>query len=241
MKKLIYHIICRIPGIILGILTVASAMAQNTTPQIVVDQCDTMVFSVTSRPSIPETHFVWAIYNSSPYPTDILNPATALDPALYFVDGQYAGRKVKVSGLEPGTYYVRIEVWDEVSCTNNVEMYVMEVTEKIPQVELYGDETCIGEPTSIKIIFTGIGPYTISYTYGDAITGNVVNVNGVIVDGPEAVIPILEPLPEGETSFWLISVDDGCKAYEYPEDERPETGIRIYPKPTNSKIYVKDP
>lgn len=241
MKKLNYHIICRFSGIILGILTAVSAMAQNTSQHIMVDQCDTMVFSVTSRPSIPETHFVWAIYNSSPNPTDILDPAEALDPALYFVDGQYAGRKVKVTGLEPGTYYVRIEVWDEISCTNNVEMHLMEVTATIPQVELYGDSTCIGEPTSVRIIFTGVGPYTISYTYGDAATGNVVNVNGYIVDGPDAVIPILEPLPEGETSFWLISVDDGCKAYEFPEDERPRTGIRIYPKPTNSKIYVKDP
>ena len=241
MRKLSYHIIFRIAGIFLLVLTMASAMAQNPVQQIVVDQCDTMEFSVTSRPNIPETNFVWAIYNSASGTTDILNKTTSLDEAIYFVDGQYEGRKVKVTGLEPGSYYVRIEVWDEISCTNNVEMYTMEVTETIPEVELYGDSTCIGEPTSVKIIFTGVGPYEIAYTYGDAITGNVVNVNGVIVDGPEVVIPILEPLPEGDTSFWLISVDDGCKAYEFPEDERPETGIRIYPKPLNSKIYVKDP
>jgi hypothetical protein len=239
MRKLIYHTVYRISGIFLIILTVATAMAQNPIQHIVVDQCDTMEFSVTSRPSIEETHFVWAIYNSSPTPTDILDPAGALDPALYFVDGMYAGRKVKVTGLEPGKYYVRIELWDEISCTNNVEMYVLEVLETIPDVELYGDEACIGEATTVKIVFTGIGPYKFEYAYGDAITGNVVNMNGE-VDGPEAIIQILDPLPEGITTFWILSIDDGCKAYEFPVDERPETGIRIYPKPTNSRIYVKD-
>jgi len=224
-----------IPGILLVMLAVANAGAQ-----IVVEQCDTMEFSVTSRPNIPETNFVWAIYNSSPNPTDVLDPTTSLDPALYFTNGQYEGRKVSVVNLEPGEYYVRIEVWDEISCTNNVEMYVMEVIEKIPEIVLEGDSVCIGDPAVVKIIFTGVGPYTIDYTYGDAITGNVVNMNGVVVDGPEVVIPILDPLPEGETTFWLMSVEDDCRAYEYPIEERPGTGILIYPKPTNSQIYQID-
>ncbi len=234
MKKLIYHIICLILGILLVTLTVTPAAAQ-----IVVDQCDTMEFSVVSRPSIDETHFVWAIYNSSDDSTDVLDPAGSLDPVLTFVDGQYAGRTVQVIGLQSGKYYVRIHVWDEVTCTDNIEMYVMEVIETVPEIVLEGDSVCIGEPVIVKIIFTGVGPYTIDYGYGDELTGNVVNMNGVIVDGPEVTIPIMNPLPVGSSTFWVIKVEDDCKAYEYPVDERPRSGIIIYPKPTNSKIYLK--
>lgn len=240
MKRLITHIIYLALGILLVVLTV-----ENSTAQIVVDQCDTMEFSVTSRPNIPETHFVWGIYEASPNPTDILDPAGTLDPALYFVDGMYAsgedpnlGRTVKVTGLEPGKYYVRIHVVDEASCTDNIEMHLMEVIETAPQIVLEGDEACIGEPVVVRIIFSGTGPYEVNYSYGDELTGNVVNMNGT-TDGSEIFIPIMSPLPVGETKFWVMEVTDDCKVYTYEEDERPNTGILIFPKPVNSPIYLK--
>lgn len=234
MKKLIYHIIVRTLGILLAVLAVAPAMAQ-----IVVNQCDTMEFSVTSRPSIDDTHFVWAIYNSSPNPVNVLDPAGALDPAIAFVDGQYAGRTVQVIGLQPGKYYVRIHVWDEISCTDNVEMYVMEVIETKPEMELFADSVCIGDPATVRIIFTGLGPYTIDYSYGDEITGNVVNMNGV-VEGPEAVIPIQNPLPVGITEFWITQIIDQCTTYIIAPEDVQKAKVLIYPKPSNSRIFVKD-
>ncbi len=234
MYELKQHIIHFILVILLVVLAVANASAQ-----IVIQECDTMTFSVTSRPNIPETHFVWGIYNASPNPTDVLDPTTTLDPALYFVDGQYAGSTVEVTGLAPGEYYVRIHVWDEVTCTDNIEMYVMEVTESALDMEVYADSVCIGEPTNVYIRFTGRGPYTVTYTIGDAVTPSVVNLNGTEAD-PELVIPVLEPLPVGETSFWVIRVEDNCKAYEFTEEERPGTGIVIFPKPAKQPIYLKE-
>nr|WP_321484630.1 hypothetical protein [uncultured Draconibacterium sp.] len=234
MYRLKQHIIHFTLAILLAVLAVA-----NATAQIVIQECDTMTFSVTSRPNIPETHFVWGIYNALPGPTDVLDPATTLDPALYFVDGQYAGSTVKVKGLVPGEYYVRIHVWDEVSCTDNIEMYVMEVLESDLDMEVYADSVCIGDPTNVYIRFTGIGPYTVTYTIGDAETPSVFNLNGEAV-GPEIAIPIVETLPVGETTFWVISVENGCKAYEYSESERPSTGIVIFPKPARQPIYIKE-
>lgn len=234
MNNRFAHIITTVLlGIILVTLTVAKASAQ-----IVVDQCDTMTFEVVSRPSIPETHFVWAIYEpEADSTTDVLDPALSLDPALYFVDGQYAGRKVQVTRLDPGTYYVRIHVWDEVTCTDNIEMWVMEVTENIPELTLTGDSMCVDEqPPSVHIVFSGTGPYNIQYSYDDGNT--IVNLNGIVDE--EITIPITEPLPVGETTFWVIQVENDCKAYEYPIDERPRTGIMIYPMPTKERIYLKD-
>jgi len=202
--------------------------------QIVVDQCDTMEFSVTSRPSIDDTHFVWAIYNSSPNPTDILDPAGAIDPAVMFVDGMYAGRTVQVLGLNAGKYYVRINVWDEITCTDNVEMYVLEVIENLPEAELVGDSACIGEPTYLKIIFSGTAPFDVKYTFGDGTT--VVNLNGITE--MERTIA-LDPFPVGETKFWIMEVTDNCTVHSYESDPQ-KVGVLIYPKPKNSKIYLKE-
>lgn len=237
MKQLFHHIIYATLGIVLVLLTVANAGAQ-----IVVEECDTMEFSVVSRPNIPEAHFVWAIYDSSPNPTDVLDPAGAKDPVPLFVDGMYAsgeGSTVKVVGLGVGVYYVRIHVWDDVNCTDNIEMYVLEVIESTFDMELYGDSVCIGEPALVRIIFSGTGPYTIKYTIGDELTPTTINLNGDVVD-PEITIPILDPLPVGETTFWIMEVSDDCKVQTYEQDERPRTGILIYPKPSNSKIYLKE-
>ncbi len=227
--------IYRALGILLVVLTVANARAQEPVMNLVFDQCDTIEFSVVDMPG---DRYTWDIYDDLTLNYALEN--NHLDRSLYFVDGNYEGSTVYVTGLEPGIFVVRIMVWDETECTNNLKIFIIEVVPKIPEVELVGAEACFGDPTSVRIIFTGTGPYTIQYTIGDALTPTVVNINGN-VENPEVEIPITEPLPIGETSFWLISVEDGCKAYEFPEDERPRTGIIIYPKPTNSKIYVKDP
>ncbi len=238
MTKKIKHIaFIIVTGVVLLLLTVASASAQ-----IIVEQCDTMTFSVDSREYISETRFVWGIYEASELPVDILDTIGLLESDTYFVDGLYAsgvGKTVKVTGLDPGKYYVRIHVWNEEDCTDNVEMYVMEVVESSVDMTLYADSVCIGEATNVYIRLTGYGPYDIYYTVGDEETPSVVNVAGG-VENPEIVIPITQPLPEGETTFWVIKVEDDCKAYEYPIDERPSTGVLIYPKPTKQPIYLKE-
>ncbi len=238
MTKKIKHIaFIIVTGVVLLLLTVANASAQ-----IVVEQCDTMTFSVDSREYISETRFVWGIYEVSEQPVNILDSVGLLESDTYFVDGLYAsgvGKTVKVTGLDPGKYYVRIHVWNEEDCTDNVEMYVMEVVESSVDMTLYADSVCIGEATNVYIRLTGYGPYDIYYTVGDEETPSVVNVAGG-VENPEIVIPITQPLPEGETTFWVIKVEDDCKAYEYPIDERPSTGVLIYPKPTKQPIYLKE-
>lgn len=240
MADRITHIILyRLLGIFLAALTVASASAQ--TVPITIEECDTMEFSVVSRTSIPEPHYVWAIYNSSPNPVDVLDKTTQLDPALYFVDGLYAsgeGSTVRVTGLPIGKYYVRINVWDEETCTDNVEMYVMEVVESLLTVELTGDSLCVDDqPAFVKIVFSGKAPYNIEYSTNDG--RNYVNLTGITET--EITVPIMEPLPVGEHTFWVISLENGCKAVEYTQEEdRPRTGIVIYPKPAKQPIYVKE-
>lgn len=223
-------------GIFLVVLTVAPARAQDNVHFIEVDQCDTMEFSVVNMPG---DRYTWEIYHDD-LTVNFAQTIGDVDPVVHFVDAMYDGSTVSVTGLDVGRYMIKVTVWDEEFCTNNIGLYVLDIIESIPEIELEGGSACIGEPTVVKVIFTGVGPYTIDYTYGDAITGNVVNMIGYIVDGPEAVISITDPLPVGPTTFWILKVEDDCRAYEFPIDERPSTGIIIYPKPTNSKIYLKD-
>lgn len=210
---------------------------ENTTAQIVVDQCDTMVFSVVSRPSIDESHFIWGIYEASDSPTDVLDPAGTIGPVPYFVNDQYAGRTVKVTGLDPGKYYVRIHVWDEVSCTDNIEMHLMEVIETPPLAEIFGDSLCEGLVPIIRIVFTGLGPWDVRYTYGNE--SNEVNLMGIVE--PELTIPIMYPLPVGETEFWIMEVVENngvCRVVNSTDSEKAK--VVIFPKPVNSPIYLKD-
>jgi len=237
MTKKIAHIIRWVSGIFLTLLTVANASGQRIT----VEQCDTMTFSVDSRPNIDDTHFVWDIYEASDQPKDVLDPAGALDRNL-FVDGMYAGRSVKVTGLEPGRYYVRIHLWDEISCTDNIEMYVMEVVESTLDMKVWADSVCIGEATNVYIRFSGLGPYTVEYRVGDELTSSVINFLGT-PEEPDLRIPITQILPVGETKFWVMKITDDCKVFSYEEvapEERPGTGILIYPKPTKQPIYLKE-
>lgn len=236
MLRLQKHSIVLLSGILCSLF-----FSFRISAQIVVEQCDTMIFTVTSRPTIPEPHYVWGIYEASDQPVDVLDEYAALDPALYFVDGMYAsgeGRSVKVLALQPGLYYVRIHVWDEVSCTDNVEMYLMQVVQPQLDVELYADSVCIGNPTSVHIVFSGNGPYDMVVQYGDALSPTTINLNGVV--GPEITVPITDPLPVGETRFWIMEVTDDCKVYSWEETQRPGTGILIYPKPSKSRIYLKE-
>lgn len=232
MKRLIYNIKYWIPGVILGLLTMANAGAQ-----IVVDQCDTMEFIVTGRPSIQQTHFVWGIYNSSSDPVDILDPATTLDPALYLVDGMYAGSTVKVVGLGPGTYYVRIHVWDEVACIDNIEVHELEVVPNEPELMLASDSVCIGEIPYIKIVFSGIGPYDAQLTYSYVDRTQTIFLNGEVDN--EILYPITDPSPFGETEIWAMEISDG-RVHSYLAPYPGKARVVIYSKPTNSQIYPRD-
>ena len=234
MKKLSFHIIRVTLGIFLVVLVWANSKAQKPVPQFEVTSCDTMQFMVTQMPG---DEYTWDLYADST--GNFAQTQGDMASAVYFEDGMYRGATVRVFNLPPGTYFLRVMAWDEENCTNNLMVFKMEVIEP-PPPELIGDSLCYGEVPFVRIIFTGTGPWDYEYKYDD-INGNTINLNGH-ADDPDILIPITEPLPVGETTFWIMSVDysNGCVVKTYEEEDRPRTGILIYPKPVKKKIYVKD-
>jgi len=224
----------RIPGILLAVLAVASAVAQKPVQHIVVSQHDTIEFSVVEWPG---DRYTWDIYNDPDLNFALENDR--FDPALYFVDGMYEGHTVQVTNLPPGFYFLRVMVWDEVACTNNLLVYSLEVLE-VPLVDLYGEEACFGDPTFLRVVLTGVGPWEVIYT--DGLEDHSVNLNGQPgVDQYHRVHPqMMEPIDEVIIrEYWITYIKDRGTGGEnfQPSDK---ARILIYPTPANSKIYIKE-
>jgi hypothetical protein len=219
--------IYRTLGILLVVLTVATAMAQKPVTHFEVEQCETLEFSVVDWPG---DEYTWDLYTELQWDTvNFAHQKGNVDPAGYFDKGMYRGSTVTVHWLDPGRYFLRVMVWDEVSCTNNLLVFTINVLENKPEATIVGDSLCYGDPVVFKIILTGLGPWDLKYTYGDGTA--VLNMNGV--SEPEQTVT-LPPLPVGTTEVWVQEIIDQCTSNLIQSEKG---RIVIFPIPTNSKIY----
>jgi len=238
MKKKLKHIVLYpILGFFLVSLSFAVTYAQDgskAVPAFEVTQCDTLHLQLEE---FTGDRYTWDIY-SDPDGNFAINQGD-MEAAVYFENQMYEGASVRVLNLPPGTYFLRVMVWDEVQCTNNLMVFKMDVI-PTPPPEVFGDSLCVGDVPNVRVVFTGHGPWDFTYAYFDGVN----YVNGIgHADESDIIVPILDPLPVGETKFWVMEVTDACTVISYeqlaPED-RPGTGILIYKKPEKKPIYVKD-
>lgn len=211
-------------------LTVATAMAQKEIPvqHIEAEQCETIEFSVVEWPG---DRYTWDLYTELQWDTvNFAQQKGNVEPGSYFEHGMYEGSTVRVHFLDPGRYFLRVMVWDEEICSNNLVVFLVDVMEHIPEATLTGDSVCYGELAEFKIVLTGLGPWDLKYTYGDGTA--ILNLNGVTE--PEITVP-LPPLPEGSTDVWVQEIIDQCSSNLVPSEK---ARVVIYPIPTNSKIKV---
>lgn len=217
----------RTPGILLVLLTMATAMAQKPVQHIEVEQCETIEFSVVNWPG---DRYTWDLYNKLDWSyVNFAKQNGNVDPAGYFDKGMYQGSTVSVNWLDTGRYFLRVMVWDEVNCTNNLLVFSVDVLEHQLSAQVIADSACYGEPVVFKIILTGSGPWDLKYTYGNGTA--VLNLNGV--SEPEQTVS-LPPLPAGQFDVWVTEIIDQCSQNLMPSDKG---RIVIFPKPGNSKIY----
>ena len=230
MKRLISHMIYKALGILPVILTVATVMAQKPVTHIEVDQCESYEFSVVEWPG---DRYTWDLYTELEWDTvNFAKQDGNVDRVPYFEKGMYEGSTVTVNWLEPGRYFLRVMVWDETICTNNLLVFLIDVLEHKPEATVEGSEACYGEPVVFKIVLTGMGPWDLKYTYGDGTA--VINLNGVMENEQTITLP---PLPKGIFDVWVTEIIDQCTENLVPSEKG---RIVIFPKPTNSKIYNVD-
>ena len=232
MKRLFYHIMYRTPGILLVVLTVATAMAQKevSVQHIVAEQCETIEFSVVEWPG---DRYTWDLYTDLKW--DTVNMAIQngnVEPVPYFENGMYEGSNVRLNWLDAGRYFLRVMVWDEEICSNNMVVFLVDVKEHILGATLEGDSVCYGDPVAFKIVLTGLGPWDVKYTFGDGTA--TLNLNGITEPKQTVFLP---PLPAGQFDVWVTEIIDQCSQNMLPSEK---ARIVIYPKPANTQIILRE-
>lgn len=224
--------IYRTLGTLLVALTVAIAAAQKPVQYIEVEKCETIEFSVVDWPG---DRYTWDLYRDST--VNYAKTKGDVDPVPYFEKGMYQGSTVHVNWLDTGRYFLRVMVWNEIECTNNLILFLVDVIEEIPMAELYGDSTCIGDLSFVRVVLSGRGPWDLKYSYSSDANGNNIisaNLNGIVEHEITISMP---PLPVGATEIWVDEIITQCTINLLPSDKG---RIMIYPKPSQSKIYLKD-
>jgi hypothetical protein len=217
-------------GTFLVALTVSTATAQLHVQNIEAYQCETIEFSVVNWPG---DRYTWDLYSDKDWLK--LNFATGkgnVDPGGYFEKGMYQGSTVRVNWLESGLYFLRVMIWDETTCTNNLLVFKVNVLEHELNATLQGDSLCYGDPVVFKIVLTGFGPWDVKYTFGDGTA--TLNLNGITEPKQTVTLP---PLPAGQFDVWVTEIIDQCSQNLLPSEK---ARIVIYPKPANTQIILRE-
>lgn len=211
-------------------LTVATAMAQIPVQYVEAYQCEAIEFSVVNWPG---DRYTWDLYNDKDWnKVNFAAEKGNVDPALYFEKGMYEGSTVTVNWLENGLYFLRIMVWDESTCSNDLLVFKVNVLEHELNATLTGDSVCYGDPVVFKIVLTGMGPWDVKYTFGDGTA--TLNLNGITEPKQTVYLPAL---PAGQFDVWVTEIMDQCSQNLLPSEK---ARIVIYPKPANTQIILRE-
>ena len=216
-------------SIMMVMISVASAAGQVITiyPNQIVD------FSVEEEPA--GSTYKWEIYCETDFGVNMAQiPGTCPDGEV--VSGQ-GTKDAQIRFSKPGVYLVKIEVWDPVDCTNNMEFYKVEVEESLPEAELAldPDEICLNEPSKLIVTLTGepLWGFTLQAT---DIDGNVDLFYYTNIDASENPYDIIVT-PEKTTWYKVIEVTDNNGVQKDPSNE---VKLTVHPLPVNSTIYIKE-
>ncbi len=217
-------------GTLLVTLTVATAMAQIPVQHIETYQCETVEFSVVNWPG---DRYTWDLFSGMDWlKVNFAAEKGNVDPVGYFEKGMYEGSTVRINWLENGLYFLRVMIWDETTCNNNLIVFKVDVLEHVLNATLVGDSACYGDPVVFKIVLTGLGPWDVKYTFGDGTA--TLNLNGITE--PEQTVS-LPPLPAGQFDVWVTEIIDQCSQNMLPSEK---ARIVIYPKPANTQIILRE-
>ena len=202
-------------------IAVAPAMAQ-----VEVYQGDTLDLVIEELPA--GSTYDWEVYCD--WSVDLAqNPGNCTGGEYWFIDGIDHQDSVQVVFETAGQYLVKIEAWDPVACTNNMEVYAIIVHEALPEVVLQGDSVCIGDPAAITFNFAGEAPWSGELTNGtDTIPFTSDTSTYEMIFPTNAV---------GTTEYWVTELTDNNGTND---EDSEKTEIEVYPEPDISRIYLKE-
>jgi hypothetical protein len=220
--------IARYPALVallLLLVALAPARAQEVTYQNVVYQGDITTFSVDS---ISGETYSWEIYNDST--VNFAKVPGACPTTLAGFIGDNAQAKVNIEWRKPGVYFVKVTSLSPSGCTNNLKVSTVLVLEFRPTAKLITTPICEGDPVKIKVELTGKAPWSFTITDGT----KTWTASGIKTKDYEITI---SPGPKLPTSYWVTLVTDKWGINIKPSDPVEQV---VNPKPASSPIYLYD-
>lgn len=218
-------------AILPAVLPVASAMAQVS----IIYPGQKVDLSIETQP-VGST-YKWEIYCDST--VDFAKtPGNCNNNEAGFVGGINNQASVQAIFNKPGRYIVKIEVWDPVMCTNNLEIMLLEVKESLPTAELsiIPEEICISEPSVLTVTLTGkpLWGFVIEAYDKDGKLTDRLEFNNIDT-GQNPFDIVVSPI---ETTWYrVVKVTDLYGVQNNPSEA---VKLTVHPLPANSKIYLKE-
>jgi hypothetical protein len=210
-----------------ALLSLADATAQKITvyPGQIVDM---------SIEPIPGATYVWDIYCDAT--VNFASTSGNCSGSEYvFVDGNDKAH-VQIFFNTPGEYFVKIEVWDPVLCTNNMKFAQIEVLDELPTalLKLDPEEICISEPSLLTVTLTGepLWGFTLQAVDSDGNT-DLFYYTDIDADKNPFTISVS---PEKTTWYRVIEITDKNGIQSDPSNT---VTLTVHPLPQNSRIYLK--
>jgi len=156
----------------------------------------------------------------------------------YFAGGIDNEAAVQLVFNTPGVYMIKIEVWDPVMCTNNMEFIRIDVEESLPEAELSldPDEICLDEPSVLTVTLTGT-PLWGFVIEGRDLDGNVIErLEFENIDSDQNPMDIVV-MPTQTTIYRVVELYDNWGMQSEPSDS---VTLTVHPLPNQSRIYLKE-
>ena len=219
----------RLAGMLVAVMAVAGAAAQKPVQVIELDQCDVIDIGVQE---FPGDRYIWDLYTDPS--VNFAQEDGDVDWDVYFEQGRKVGPRVRIHHLPHGRYFLRVMVWDDVACTNNLLVFQLDVHEVLPVAEFEVDDYCYGDNSEVRINLTGRGPWELTYAWDDITNKQVITLNGNVEPIYYLTIPLMPP---GKHTLWVMEVKDECSvhSYEVPLD----IPVIIHRRPSTSRIYLR--
>ncbi len=173
-------------------ITMASAMAQTN----IVNAGQQSNLGIEP---IPGATYLWELFTDNITINFATAPGNCPPANAYFNPGVNSTPTVSVMWVTPGVYYFRVKVLASGGC-QNLKIGRMDVIGDLPTATFVDTlPICLGQTTSLKILLTGLPPWSLTYTDGI----NPVSLSGIVAS------PLLIPVsPTATTSYWITTVND---------------------------------
>lgn len=183
---------------------------------------------------IPGANYVWDIYCDASVNFAETSGNCSGNEYVFANGNNHA--HVQVIFNTPGNYFIKIEVWDAVLCTNNMKFTQIEVLDALPTalLKLDPEEICISEPSLLTVSLSGEPLWGFTLEAVD-IDGNKDLFYYTDIDADNNPFTITLS-PEKTTWYRVIEITDKNGIQSDPSNT---VILTVHPLPQNSRIYVK--